>query len=93
MYHLLRRLGPAEMLGPAECECLRLSSICLSLAFCSFTCLLNCIWPLKIFFMPFQMEDMKACDSVIDGCFQNSGSSSPPFVPLKRTLQEHSQAG
>jgi len=69
MCHLLRWLGPAEVLGRAS----TVQSIRVD---CSSIYLLWWIYHLKIFFVPFHMEDMKAWVSVGGGCRQKSGSSS-----------------
>jgi len=61
MSHRLRLLGPAEVQGPVEREHLRVSLMRFSLVFWSSNCLLSLIYPLKIFFMTFHMEDMNAC--------------------------------
>ena len=64
-YHPRLRLGPAVVLGPADCDRRRPSSKRLrrvaysSTFFRSLTCPLN-----NIFFMPRQMVDMKARESV-----------------------------
>ena len=58
-YHLCRQLGLAEVLIPADCVCLNPSSIRSSWAVCSSIYLRSNVCPLKIFFMSFQMKDMK----------------------------------
>ena len=63
--HLWRLLGPAEVLGPTDWECR--NSICSNLSFCSFTLFLNLACPLKILFLPSQMEDIKALVSLGGG--------------------------
>ena len=75
-YHPLLWLGPAVVLRPADCDLRKPSSIWSKRVVCSSICLLNLICPLKIFFMPSHMEDMKALESVGRGCCQKAGSSS-----------------
>jgi len=75
-YHPLLRLEPAVVLGPADCDLLKPSSIWSKRVVCSSICFLNLIWPLKIFFMPFHKEDMNALESVDGDCCQKAGSSS-----------------
>ena len=74
--HPLRRFGPAVVLGPADCERHRPSSIRSKRDVCSSTCLRNRIYPRNIFFMPRQMVDMKARESAGGSCCQKAGSSS-----------------
>ena len=64
------------VLGPADCERLNAASILSNREDCSSTFFLRRTCPLKIFFMPFQMVDMKALDSVGGSYLQNCGSSS-----------------
>ena len=64
------------VLGPADCDRLSAPSILSNLEDCSSTFFLSLTCPLKIFFMPFQMVDMKARESFGGSCRQNSGSSS-----------------
>ena len=71
-----RLLGPAEVLGPIDWECRKPSSIRSSLSFCSSTLFLNLACPLNIFFMPFQIDDMKVLVSLGGGCCQKAPSSS-----------------
>ena len=73
--HSRRRLGPAVVLGPADCDRRSPASILSNLEDCSSTFFLRRTCPLKIFIMPRQMVDMKARESVGGSCCQNAGSS------------------
>jgi len=76
MHHLWRRLGPAEVLGPIDRECRNPSSTRSKRVNYSSICRRSLVCHLNIFFMHFQMEDMKARESVGGSWCQNSGSSS-----------------
>ena len=75
-YHPLLCFGLAKVLGSADRDLLKLFSVRSKWVICSSIFFLNLIWSLKIFFMPFQMEDMNALESVGGGCCQKAGSSS-----------------
>ena len=74
------------MLGPTDCDRLSAPSILSNLEDCSSTFFLRRTCPRKIFFMPRQMVDMKAHDSVGGSCLQNCGSS----IPSKLSSEEDS---
>ena len=75
-YHPLLRFWPAMVLGPADRDLLKPSSIRSKWVVCSFISFLTLIWPLKIFFMPSQMEDLNALESASRGYCQKASSSS-----------------
>ena len=72
----LRRFGPDVVLGPADCVRLNAASIPSKREDCSSTFFLSRTCPLNIFFIPFQMVDMKALGSAGGSCLQNWGSST-----------------
>ena len=72
----LSRFGPDVVLGPADCVLLNAASKPSKREDCSSTFFLSRTCPLNIFFMPFQMADMKARDSAGGSCLQNWGSST-----------------
>ena len=75
-YHPLLWLGPVVVLGPADCDLRKPSSIRSKRVVCFYICFLNLIWLLKIFFMSFHIEDMKALESVGGDFCQKADSSS-----------------
>ena len=75
-YHPRLRLGPAVVLGPADCDRRRPSSMRSRRDVCFATCLRSRICPRNIFFMPRQMVNMKARESAGGSCCQKAGSSS-----------------
>ena len=75
MYHLWWWLGPAEVFGQVNRECHNPSMRSKRID-CSSICRWSRVCPLNIFFMSFQMEDMKVRESVGGDWHQNSGSSS-----------------
>ena len=91
--HSRRRFGPAVVLGPADCERLSPASILSNLEDCSSTRFLSCAWPLKIFFMPRQMVDMKARESVGGPDARMQVHLPPLNFPQKRTQPVRLPAG
>jgi len=74
--HPHRRLGPAEVLGSADCERHKPSLIRSKCAYSSSIYRWSRVCLLNIFFMPFQMEDMNVRESTGGGWRQNSSSFS-----------------